>query len=69
MQDALHALKAKMTSATPQNIQDMLDPLLDESPDTDDHVNGALHAANASWKEFRSPAARRHTSQFRRAGG
>ncbi len=51
MQDALHALKAKMTSATPQNIQDMLDPLLDESPDTDDHVNGALHAANASWKE------------------
>jgi tetratricopeptide (TPR) repeat protein len=50
MQDALHVLKTRITPATPTEVQVMLDPLLGESPDTDDHVNGALRVANASWK-------------------
>ena len=50
MQDTLLALKARVTPDTPSDIRMMLDPLADEKPDTDDHVNGVLHLANASWK-------------------
>jgi tetratricopeptide (TPR) repeat protein len=51
MDDTLHAIKARFTAETPAEVKDMLDPLLDENPDTEYHVEASLQAANLSWKE------------------
>jgi tetratricopeptide (TPR) repeat protein len=50
MQDTLLALKKRITPDTPSEIRETVDQLVDESPDTDYHVNSVLQVANASWK-------------------
>jgi tetratricopeptide (TPR) repeat protein len=50
MQDTLRTLKARITPETPAEIRETLNPLVDEKPDTDYHVDSALRVANASWK-------------------